>query len=291
MTGMQAQPRIRPHDFAALVGYEIEIPAMPTIAQLALEEISKPRASMAQVTNILNRDQGLSLQVLKIANSAAFGLVRGVKSLQQAATIIGFEVLKSVIITAAARRTYKRFGPVEQELWSHSLMSAIGAQCIARMKKIAFANDAFLSGLLHDVGRVIMNNNDPERFKQVLALERNEDLDEPDAEQRIAHYTHCEVGALLASRWKLPDHFETVILFHHEPDTAVDINGPLSDLLATVVLASRMNKALPLCELPEGEGPSDLAWALERLKIAHKDIGPLAAQVDEMYQREKAVFS
>jgi len=215
-----APPRTDPGALVAFIEKNLEIPSIPDVAAKALRALDDPNNSAVQIAKLIEQDQGLTARVLKMANSPIYGLKREVKNLQQAAMIMGFEALKGIIVSVSARGLYKRFGSVEKALWKHSVASACACHRIANDKAIPGKDEAFVIGLMHDIGRVVMNNSERDRFVQAQNLEKDLDLSEVEAEQQIFGFNHCDVGSLLVQRWGLSEHLEKAVFLHHEPELA-----------------------------------------------------------------------
>ena len=213
-------PHSDPTQLAKLIEKNLDIPSIPDVAAKALRALDDPNNSAVQIAKLIEQDQGLTARVLKMANSALYGLKREVKNLQQAAMIMGFETLKSIILSVSARALYKRFGAVEKALWKHSVASACACNRIAVDKELPGREEAFVIGLMHDIGRVVMNNSERDRFAQSQNLAKDLDIPDIEAEQQVFGFTHCDVGSLLVQRWGLSEHLEKAVFLHHEPELA-----------------------------------------------------------------------
>lgn len=223
-------PQPKPGDISNIIEKNLDIPSIPDVAAKALRALDDPNNSAVQIAKLIQQDQGLTARVLKMANSAVYGLTREVKNLQQAAMIMGFETLKSIIVSVSARALYKRFGSVEKALWKHSVAAACACNRVAVDKDIPGREEGFVAGLMHDVGRVVMNNSERDRFAQAQNLAKDLGITEVEAEQQVFGFTHCDVGSILVQRWGLSEHLEKAVFLHHEPDLASAL-APESELL------------------------------------------------------------
>lgn len=204
-----------PKDIAQLIESNLEIPTIPVVASKALRAMQDPNANAPKLATILQDDPGLTASILKTANSALFALPREVKNLAQAAMVLGFGGLKNIVLGAVCRGIYKRYGDRERSLWVHSVGTAHAAQEISKATASP-ADEAFVAGLLHDIGRVVMNNGSRDRLIEAEQLAAAESLDQTDAEQKIFGYTHTDVGALLVDRWELSASLRNAVFFHHD---------------------------------------------------------------------------
>ncbi|MCA9553418.1 MAG: HDOD domain-containing protein [Myxococcales bacterium] len=228
-----------PRDFAAFVERNLEIPTIPDVAARALREMGNPRADGLRISGIISRDPGLTTRVLQLANSAAYGLRRKVTTLEQAASILGFNRLKTLVISASCRQLYKHFGWVELELWLHSVAAAGATQLITQAARVPMGTEAFVAGLIHDVGKVVMNNGEPDAYRQV-AEAHNGDRAIEDYEREVFGFTHSEVGALLVRRWELAPELEACALMHHEPELLSTVDEGAQGLVQAVMLADEI---------------------------------------------------
>ena len=192
-----------PRNMARLVNDNLEIPTIPDVASKALRQMNDPEISGAQLAKTISQDQGLTAKVLKVANSALYALPREVKNLQQAAMVLGFTTLKSIVISASCRSIYKRFGMTERGLWTHSVASAMASHLLAQQLDLKHRDEAFVAGLMHDIGKVVMNNGARDKYKEVMRITKEEQLPSTEAEQRIFGFSHVDVGSILVQRWEL----------------------------------------------------------------------------------------
>lgn len=218
-----------------------DLPTMPAVAGRVIQLVSDPNTTADMLNRAIMADQAMSARVLKLANSSFYGCLRAVKTLSQAIMIIGFRSLKNIVLAASTKEVYKRFGLTEKMLHEHSFGAAVAAHHVA--KEIGFKNteEAFLVGLLHDIGKVILNNSDPERFRSVMEKVYNSGCSFSEAENDVFGFTHAEVGALVIRKWKLSPEMEKVVRFHHSIER-VEKGDPY-----LVQLASVVNLADALC--------------------------------------------
>lgn len=228
-----------PKQIAQLIESNLEIPTIPVVASKALRAMQDENVTARDLATILQEDPGLTARILKVANSALYALPREIKSLAQAAMVMGFDGLKNLVISAACRGIYKRYGDRERSLWIHAIACATAAQEIAKAANVA-ADEAFVAGLMHDVGRVVMNNGARDKLAAADKLAEKEGLTSPEAEQKLFGFTHTDVGGLLVSRWALSDSLEHAVFFHHDLEL-VESLAPQSKALVNIVhLANRI---------------------------------------------------
>jgi HD-like signal output (HDOD) protein len=198
-----------------------DLPPMPEIVVKARKVMSDPNSSFKEIGKILETDQALAGRVLKLANSAAYGLSGMVSSIQHAAVVLGQKVLGELITVVGTSKFFgkqlKGYGLQPGDLWRHSLAVAYGSRMIARMKSPKSENDGFSAGLFHDAGKIIL---DP------YVLENKENIEEymkdgqkifSDAEKQVLGLDHSEIAAELCRGWNIPKDLAVAIRYHHHP--------------------------------------------------------------------------
>ena len=212
--------------------FAVNIPPFPRAAQQVMKMLRDPRVQIPKVAEIVSLDQGFASKVLRMANSAYFGLPRRVSNVTEALVLLGWANVRIVLISASVGpilcRGLKSYDMKEGVLWEHSVGSAFATQMMSKDLAPETYNMAFTSGLLHDVGKVALD-------MQIKGDLRKQFIDlvascGPDvAEKEIAGYTHSEVGGYLCDRWNLPVEIAEAIRFHHEPSSS---EAPLAGVVA-----------------------------------------------------------
>ena len=207
-----------------------DLPAMPQVASKVLELSSDPNTSAQQLQQVISDDQAMTARILKIANSALYSCSRKIKTLTEAIVMLGFNSIRSLVVTSAARNLYNtktsQTGLKERLLWEHSIGCAFACRIMAGETKPALTEEAFLAGLMHDIGKLVLNIQTPDLFDQIVQVVYNENLSFASTEQDIFGFDHTHVGALLVNKWKLSPTLEEVIRNHHN-DAALSPEAPL----------------------------------------------------------------
>lgn len=199
-----------------------DIPAVPMVAVRILRLVDDPKTEINDLQDAIMSDQALAARVIRIANrvirivnSAYYGLRRDIDTISEAIVMIGFETIKNLALAVSTREVYKSFGLLEQKLWEHSIGVSIAAGLIAREANFPKADEAMVAGLLHDIGKVVMNNSQPQRFSLLTQRVYDERVTYSRREKEIFGFGHAEVGGLLAQRWGFPEVLCDVITRHH----------------------------------------------------------------------------
>ena len=208
-----------------------DLPAMPEVASKVLELSADPNTSALQLQQVISDDQAMTGRILKIANSAMYSCSRKIKTLTEAIVMLGFNSIRSLVVTSAARNLYNtnrtKTGLKERLLWEHSIGTAFAARILASQRTPNLAEEAFLAGLMHDIGKLVLNIRVPEKFDEIVQIVYNENLAFHLTEQEILGFDHAQVGAMLVNKWKLSDGLEFIILNHHN-ENALTVENPLS---------------------------------------------------------------
>lgn len=205
------------------------LPTPPIVFHQIQKVISDPNASAGQVASVLAEDPAMSVKVLKLTNSAFYGLARDIESVKHAVMIIGMEAIKNLVLSASVLDMFKS-DDIDQEFqeafWRHSLATAFCGRLLARRinsRGMVDPDTAFSSGLLHDVGKLIISCFLPEEnAKFQAARESDKESDDYIVEERALGFNHAQVGGYLATTWKLPKRLADSITFHHQPQLSED---------------------------------------------------------------------
>lgn len=274
---------ITPQELIANLG---DLPPLPQVAAQVLRLAADPDSTTEELQRVIATDQALAAQILKIANSAMFGMVREVTTLTQAIMTLGFSTIKSIVIASSARNLYKRGGTGLQErlLWEHALVTAISARAYARSFRNSRVEEAFLGGLMHDIGKAVMDLKFPERYGAMVRTIYNEDVDGLESELDLFGFDHAMVGEAILHAWNLPRSLENTVRWHHDP-----VHAPAEDQALTACVALGNQLAL---DRNVGIGkPESLAGAtgqaMELLGLTPETLAAHRLQVVEALEADK----
>ncbi len=193
------------------------LPTLPGMIEQISRAVESKRFSAADIGKLISRDQVLTAKVLKLANSAFFGLSRKVGSLTQALVLLGFDVVKGLILTSSVFDLMKHRSV---DLWKHSMAVATAASLLTAQLELEDGEEVSLAGLLHDLGKVVIRAHMAEDSEAIERLVESENITVRQAEQQVLGFTHSEVGQWLAESWKLPEQLSEPIRLHHHPARA-----------------------------------------------------------------------
>jgi putative nucleotidyltransferase with HDIG domain len=222
---------ITPQELIANLG---DLPPLPQVASQVLRLAADPDSTTSELQRVIATDQALAAQILKIANSAMFGMVREVRTLTQAIMTLGFSTIKSIVIASSARNLYNRGGTGLQErlLWEHALTTALAARAYGRAFRSPRVEEAFLGGLMHDIGKTVMGIKFPERYGALVRGVYNDGHDGMEAELELFGFDHTMVGEAILRSWNLARSLENSVRWHHDP-----AHAPVDDQVLTAFVA------------------------------------------------------
>jgi predicted Zn finger-like uncharacterized protein len=198
-----------------------DLPPMPQIVFKARQIISDPDSEMAELSDLLESDQAIATKVLKLANSAYYGLSGKVSSIRHASSLLGYTALGQLIsMVGGASVLGKTLGGYDLDsagAWRHSLLAASASRILALKKNPDLEGDAFSAGLIHDVGKLVLDTYVLDRkgdFEKLTAGGRNSML---AAEQRLLGLDHADIGFEVCQHWNIPATISHAIRYHHNP--------------------------------------------------------------------------
>lgn len=197
-----------------LVNNVKDIQAMPSVIVRVLNVMKKPTVSMKELGDIVMYDQSLTIKILALVNSAYYGFSQQISSIQIALSLLGMVKVKNIIVAVAMKPMMSGAG--DKDLWKHSIRVAAGCEYLAKLTKIMDADEAFISGFIHDVGKMVLNSNNPKMYTKVMEIV-NEGHPILDVEKKYFDSDHVRTGSLLAKRWQLPILLANIISYHHNP--------------------------------------------------------------------------
>ena len=282
----------------SIAGIDLEdIGVLPEVAVQVNRIADDPSTRAEQVASIILRDPTLTSKVLRIINSSYYGLRCEVKSIQHAVAYLGISQVRNLVVSSALVESFRfEHGVVEpRTIWEHSLGCAIGAKRLGDRLQAIDGDGAYLGGLLHDVGRILLVSQRPEEYAAVVGTCERGVCSLIDAETSAFDVSHAEVGHALGRAWGFSEPVLSMILHHHRPDEA----GEFAPMAAVIGLANsichreRMGFGFQL-DLEIAEEEADRAWnviASADPAFASLDRREVEDEVTESVQRTREVVS
>lgn len=246
-----------------------DLPSPSLVVTELLRSFEDPNASVTVLAQLVSRDQALTAKALRLANSSFYGLSRKIATLQQAITVLGFDSVRSLVVAAGVTENFAsgRHPSFDFHMfWRHSIGVAVCSKQIAHAANLN-QNYAFVCGLLHDIGRLVLVTCFPRQYGDAIAKRTEMDCHMLEAEQLVLGIDHALVGRLVCENWKFPPLIQRAIANHHVPDT-----GDLGDMSSVVHVANAIVHALDLVNEQHALVPeiSERAW--NSLKLGPSDL-------------------
>lgn len=264
-----------------------DIPSLPEVVNRIIQLLGKPNTPASQIADLIAYDPGLTSRVLRMVNSAAYGFQRQISSVQHGIMILGFNTVRGLVLSTSIFKmlaSRSSTGALEhKDIWEHSIATAIAAKITSRYLGIPDADDAFSAGMLHDVGKMVLDLYFTSDYLPVINEAKKKNMAPHGKtfmalEKEMLGMSHTEIGAALAAKWKLPVAINQVIEFHHAPERA----KLCQPLVFAVALANELAQYLAIDEAERGDvkdfcSPEILAhFALEKEMLEK-----LAAHIEE----------
>ncbi len=226
-----------------------DLPSLPTVMTHLLHLMQDPQVPASRVAECIAYDPALTSKVLRMVNSAAFGVQRQITSIQHGMMLMGFNAVRGIVLSASVLKLFEGKqhpdGLNHEAFWWHSAATALMAKTLAEQFKLPGSDEAFTAGMLHDMGKLVLDVYFPAVYRPFLHEVRLQQ--QPyygssffEAEVDQLGLSHTALGALLAHRWKLPVGIQEVMAFHHTPLQATHC----PPLVLVVALANTLAHAL-----------------------------------------------
>ena len=209
------------------------LPTLPTVYAQVEQKCADPNVGADQLAEVIETDPSITMKLLKLSNSAFFGFRREIKSVRDAVSLLGNETVKNAVLSIsvfeATKDQKESAGLDKKEFWRHSTAVGSAARFIAKKMKIQ-RDEAFTAGILHDIGKVILDGLFIEFYEPILALVKEKQISLFEAETAGLQLTHSGLGKELAESWKIPAGLIDAIAFHHTPKSS-DLDPELCNLV------------------------------------------------------------
>ena len=265
-------------DPRAVSARTLDLPSIPAVALQALQATKATNASGRQIQAVIARDQALSARILRIVNSAKYGLKGEVATIAHAVAILGMDTLRCILMAAAAQQVLQAGVARGQDLTAkllsdHSWGAAIASRIISRGIRFENHEEAFLCGLMHDMGKLVLQKNFPERYLNIISEAYRGAASFHEAEMQLFGFSHEEVGSLLAQKWNFPPQLCTAIGYHHNPASApnhqrlASIISLADSAMIRLEVGIRKNRNLELAKEPAADSLKLDKSALDELLL------------------------
>jgi putative nucleotidyltransferase with HDIG domain len=257
----------------------VTLPSLPVTVAHITEMINDPNCSLAEVGRAISADPAIALKTLRLVNSAYYGMSQKVTSVEHAVVLLGLKVIKNLVFTATVFETLQ--GGIDTFL-RHSISTGVAMRILSGSGKHALPletpDEAFVYGLLHDIGKIVFEEFLPKEFERVADLSVTQGVPWFEAERQVIGVDHAEMGSRLAEKWRLPGDLVNAIAGHHDVSQCRD--GKSRSLAALLAIADYMVSAAGIVAYPRTEVViREEMW--ETAGFTGADMKPL---IDEFFQ-------
>ncbi len=269
-----------------------DLPTMSIVATKVMQLVEDEKATAEELAKVVSSDPGVAARVLKISNSAFYSCQRQIQTLPSAIMLLGFNTLKSIVLASSVKDVFKPFGLLEKMLWEHSFGAALAARMIAEECRCVNGEEAFLAGLMHDIGKIILLNQDRDRFQRLIERCYNDDIDFVTAETSVYPFTHADIGGYVLQKWNFPEVLVIAIIQHHQFEFGDKDDNYPKRLTAVASMADLFCQKLGIGERAPRED-LDIAGspAASELGLEETRIDRLLNNFAEAYEQNKNYFS
>ncbi len=211
-------------EFKKIVSKIESLPTLPHVVNKLSKILDNPMVSAEEVNRVISADQVLTAKILKLVNSAFYGFPGQISTVTHAIVILGFTAVKSVAISASVFDMFPMKGTENlfdrQKFWQHSIGTAVISKLLAKVIGYQEEEVAFVAGLLHDIGKVILDRYFNDVLQQIMEEIASDGISFYESELRIMDCNHQNIGLWLAEKWNLPAELRESISYHHNPEKA-----------------------------------------------------------------------
>lgn len=266
-----------------------DLPTLPDVVAKLNRLIGDPSTSAGDINEVISKDVSLSAKILKLVNSPYYGFPRRITTITYAVVILGFNTVRNLALSAFIFDAFKKGKAKEFDLegfWQYSIGTAISASAVAKKTGLWQDEEAFMAGLLHGVGKIIMNQFMPDDLSRVVQQVKAKDCLFSEAERDLLGYNHTEVGGALLEKWNLPEaivdavgHAETPLAATKAQDLAIVLH--VADILTRSLLIGFPGDR----KIPQAD---PAAWA--KLNLDWPEIDALLDKIRGEFSRAGAFF-
>ncbi|HUP56687.1 MAG TPA: HDOD domain-containing protein [Bdellovibrionota bacterium] len=294
MTGTAVKQKTNA-DYSDLLAKLQDIPTLPVVAMRVNELINDPNSSSADIAEVLKKDQVLTAKILRLVNSGYYSIPGGVADVQRALAFLGFNTLAQLTLSLSVFSVFKKAAKDEfsmPEFWKHALGTAVCSEMLSRKLKIAKPEEAFTCGLLHDVGKLVLNEVDPERLATIVRETTSRSCTFIEVEKERDLPGHTYLGEVIAKKWGLPQLIQLTIRYHHQDvsqvATLLASEKPVIQLVRLANTICVKNRIGASGDCSEGKITNDM---LVPLKLFPADIPKIEADLQKEMEKAGAFLN
>jgi len=268
-----------------------EIATLPEVTVKIIEIVENPKSTARDLHDVIKNDPALSARILKVVNSAFYGLPGQISSIDRAIVLLGLSAVKNIAIAASMTHLFTGGNNIEgfsgADVWKHSIAIAVGSRLLSAAQGRPQVEESFLAGLISDLGLLVERQVFSQELGEVVGRYRNEGRDFCELEQEVIGADHQAFGMALAKKWRFPQTLCTTIGYHHSPTALAEVNRELPAIINVAdILASRAE--IGFCQHATNAEISDDLYTL--IKLDPAKVAEIEAEVPEQTSIAESIF-
>jgi HD-like signal output (HDOD) protein len=285
---LEAEPKLKVGDVLKKV---TTIATLPQVTMQIIKTVEDPRSTAQSLNKIVSHDPALVTRILKVVNSAFYGLPGQIGSVERAIVVMGLNGIKNIAVAASLGQLFRGAtlctGVSAKDLWIHCIAVAVASRDLARAMRLPLQDEAFLAGMIHDVGILVSLQLFPEQFRQACEESRATGSDFCKTERKIIGLDHQQLGMGLAEQWKFPRGCQLVAGYHHMPG---ELDDPLQQFVGVIYAADIL-----CCKSKHGSTLTAANQTLTeeqmtQLQLSPEAVAQTAARLDQLVPEAIAVL-
>ena len=251
------------------------IATLPEVTNKIIATVEDPKASASSLHKIVSHDPALVSRILKVVNSAFYGLPGQIGSIERAIVLLGLNAIKNIAVAASLGQMFRGVKLTEEftakDLWTHCMAVAVTTRELAKLMKLPIADEAFLAGMIHDLGLLVSLQVHPEQLRAACERAKTSETSFCEIEREVIGVDHQQLGAGLAEQWKFPRSCQLVAGHHHHPAALSDSHRMLVTLVYVAdTLCCQAGRGFNLTALRQKLDDAELGGVnLDMLLIEH----------------------
>ncbi|MCL2219075.1 MAG: HDOD domain-containing protein [Chitinispirillia bacterium] len=263
------------------------LPSLPSIVMKLIEVVNSSDSAAEDAAELIEKDPALTSKMIRLANSAFYGIPRSISSVTSAVVVLGFNTIRSLVLSASVAKMFDGKHSLDMDrFWKHSVVTAMASKIIVRhlmSVRMMDPESAFCAGVLHDIGKLIFSQYMAEDYNAVCEYARTKKLPLIEVEEKVLGVNHARMGKILADRWSLPLDLEYAIVHHHDPENA----DKASHLANIIHLADLISHDLG-CDMWEGEvHMQECVKCRAELKIGDADYEKIMTNIESSLDKSQ----
>lgn len=265
-----------------------DLPAAPEILAKALKLTSDIESKIDDISKYISADQTITAKVIRLSNSPYYGRVQQISSLFEAIKVLGFNQIKSIVITASTSRMFQSGShtKIARVLWEHSLASALGARLVIQKYGGLDREEGYLCGLVHDIGKLVLLKTTPHVYEEIIAEVKKTNMSFLKVEGKVLGFNHVHVGQVLLSKWLFPTHLISQISMHHS--TKPNQKEPSISLGRVIAIADSIAKYIGASFFEPYQAES--VFFVGKRRVSEEDLISLRTDTEANFNYEMSCF-